>query len=353
MAIVDKEIDHHKKLFSEKKQSKSRATRSKIKDSNRLKNKRRSSVPKDEQEQKIQPNYQDLRKMPFSLADQDIDQINSPMQRFVSIEDEWDNQDSLQMEAQNDGQLLDYWEDKIYQSFDIFQEDGLSGIDDNEDNELKINNNQNNIVDNYNLYLNLSNKVSFPDTIMYKTKGKWTDYNKNALHTTVKSNHQTGANMTFTECNRINKNKKQFVQQETHEISLDTVSDNKSHSWNKGDFYSEFEEGSERDSIITECNKSKSNEKQFKNINAGVIKGFCSSISSSQSIIHQEVFTPEKEVDLKWKFYNSGNGFYNTNYHCNSNPPKSRRAKIDSSQDYNQNRLSFNSEEVNNTFEAW
>ena len=355
MKIVDREIDNHKQFFSEKKQSNSRATKSKLKESNKFKSKGRISAPRDEKEAKVQPNYQDLRKMPFSLADEDIDQINSPMLRVASIEDEWDHPNSLQMEAQNDNQFVDYWEDKIYQSFDIFQEDDLSRIDDNESEQIDIKNNQNNIIDNSNLYLNLSNKVSFPDAIIHKAKGKWKDYNpKNALQTTMKSNHQTGANMTYTECIKIKKNRKQLIHQETHEISVDTLSDNKSHSLNKVNFYSEFDDRSEWESNNTEVNRSSANDKQFKNINAGVIKGFCSSVSSSQSIINHDVFTPEKEVDLKRKFYDSGIGFQNTDSQYNSNPRKNRKvAKIDKTQIYIQNRLSFNSEEeMSKTYES-
>ena len=88
MKIVDKEIDDHKNLSIEKRPSKNRLTKSKIKESSKYKNKGRISVPDESCEERIQPNYEDLRKMPFSLVDEDIDQINSPMQRYASLEDD-------------------------------------------------------------------------------------------------------------------------------------------------------------------------------------------------------------------------------------------------------------------------
>lgn len=86
MKIIDKEIDDHKNISMEKRSSKHRL-KPKAKDSILLKEKGRISLPNEQKDQQIQPNYEDLRKMPFSLADEDINQFSSPMQRILSVDD--------------------------------------------------------------------------------------------------------------------------------------------------------------------------------------------------------------------------------------------------------------------------
>ena len=259
------------------------------------------------------------------------------------------------MKTKNDNQFIDYCEDKMYQSFDIFQEDDISRIDDQNESQTEIQDKQNNLIDNSNLYLNLSNKVSFPDGPYNKSKSKCKNNIKlNALQTTFKTNNQTGANITYTEWIKNKKNRKKLAHQETHEISVDTISDKKSYSLNKINIYSDFDQESNRDSNNTELNRSGEHTKHFKNLNAGVIKGFCSSIDSSQSIIDNQVFTPEKEVDIKQKFYSSGNGFHNTDWYFNSNQSKGRKeGKLDKSQNNINNELNAEfSQEINRTYVA-
>ena len=73
-------------------------------------------------------------------------------------------------------------------------------IDNDEISKTEVKNKQNNITDYSNLYLNLSNKVSYPETVVVDSNAKLHNYKiKHILHTTGKSNHKTGENLTYTD----------------------------------------------------------------------------------------------------------------------------------------------------------
>lgn len=324
MQIIDKEIDDHKNILMEKRLSKHRL-KPKAKESVHIKSKGRISVPNDPKNLHIQSNYEDLRKMPFSLADEDINQFNSPMQRFMSLDEDCIHPNSLQMEAYDENQLVDCWEDEMYKSFDIFQEE-ISKIDSDAINETVIKNKQNNITDYSNLYLNLSNKISYPETVVIDSDAKQNDYKfQHILHTTGKSNHRTGENLTYTDWFKTKSNFKKNMQQEADEISVGSISDHKSYFWNKPFAYSEFEEQSEKESNATDFRQTLTNNNKFQNIRPGVIKGFCSSVSSSKSKIKKKrKVVAEKEIDLKYQFYSSGIDFHKASN--NSNPLSKQNA---------------------------
>lgn len=133
------------------------------------------------------------------------------------------------MEAYDENQLVDCCEDEMYKSFDIFQEE-ISKIEDDEASVAIIKNKQNNMTDYSNLYLNLSNKISYPETVIIDSNAKQHDYKiRHILHTTGKSNHRTGENLTYTDCFKTSTNLKKCMQQEANEISVDSVSDHKSY----------------------------------------------------------------------------------------------------------------------------
>lgn len=112
-------------ISQEKRMLKVPKPKPKLRESNKQKGKGRISVPDDTKNQPIQTKYEDLRKMPFSLADEDVDQIQSPMQRFLSAEDNPSNADSLHMEAENDHELLDCYDGCRFHSLD-FDEENIS-----------------------------------------------------------------------------------------------------------------------------------------------------------------------------------------------------------------------------------
>lgn len=180
------------------------------------------------------------------------------------------------------------------------------------------------MIDNSNLYLNLSNKASYLYNVNQNSLSKAKDYKVfNYLHTTGKSAHQTGANLTYIECARNKNSSKRLNPQKTHDLSVDSYSECKSHA-GKRKYYSEFDEQSERGSKVSDFRPSIESNHKLKNIRPGVIKGFCSSVSSLKSEADQKAATPEKEIDMKQKFYSSGIAFYHTDDKCLSSPAKDK-----------------------------
>lgn len=76
-------------------------------------------------------------------------------------------------------------------------------------------------------------------------------------------------------------------------------------------FYSDFDDESERVSNATDIRPSLASANKSKKVKPNVIKGFCSSISSSKSQI-EEPAVHDHKTDMKYNFYNSGTGFYNS-----------------------------------------
>ena len=281
--------------------SKQKGPKTKAKDSI-LKGKGRISVPDGPVEDQIQSNYEDLRKMPFSLVDEDINQINSPMQKYMSIDDEYINPNSLQMEALDDNQLADCHDDGIYQSFEFFNEE-ISKIDNDGIENTEIKNKQNNIADYSNLYLNLSNKISHPETVIVDSGNKLHDYkSQHILHTTGKSNHWTGDSLTYIDWFKTKTNLNKLLYQDTHEISIESFADNKSYTWNRVQGYSVFDEQSEKGSNITDFRQTLTSKNKIRNIRPGIIKGFWSSDSSSKSDSYKHEVAIDKEVDMRHQF---------------------------------------------------
>ena len=319
MKIIDKEIDEHKNNYVERRSSRQKSLKSKTKDSILVKGKGRISVPNEPNDHQIQPNYEDLRKMPFSFGDEDVNHIHSPMQRFMSVDDEYINPNSMQMEAQEDDQLADWNDDEVYGSFDIFHEE-ISKFENDNNDEIEVKGKKNNITDCSNLYLNLNNNVIYPETVIIDKEQAQHEYKiRQILHTTAKSNHRTGENLTYSDWFKTKTKLNKKLQQNTHEISIDSISDNKSFWWNKVWVYSEFDEQNEKESNVTDFRHTLINNNKIKNIRPGIIKGFCSSSSSSKSKNKNQDLTPEKEINIKPQFYNSGIDFHSTGLNYKSN----------------------------------
>jgi hypothetical protein len=105
-----------------------------------------------ENKEDIQKKFENLRRMPFSLNDDAL--LMSPVKN-LSVDENDQDMHSKEVE------LLHGMDDShLYQSFDIFNDDHFSHeIDDPRKNESEIYNKNNNVFDQANLYLNLSNKL--------------------------------------------------------------------------------------------------------------------------------------------------------------------------------------------------
>jgi hypothetical protein len=90
--------------------------------------------------------------MPFSLNDDA--QLFSPLKK-LSFDEQDEDIYSKEIELMNG---MD--DSHLYRSFDIFNDDQFSHeIDDSRKNESEVYNQNNNVFDQANLYLNLSNKL--------------------------------------------------------------------------------------------------------------------------------------------------------------------------------------------------
>jgi hypothetical protein len=244
--------------------------------------------------------------------------------KFLRIDDNEDNSQSLEIEVKHDEELVNCYDSHLFQSFDIFNEEQLSEGHQPLKNESEILNRNNNIFDSANIYLNLSNKVSYnkDDTNRLKVGGKLESYNHSLNYqrqTTAKSGNQTDSNQK--------KALKQLRSDFDNDHTMNTNMRMKSFTTRRLNFYSDFDHETDRVSNATELRPSLGSGAKPKELRPNVIKGFCSSISSSKSEIEKPV-TQEPQIDLKHHFYNSGTAFYQSERDGFTSPVKSRNHEI-------------------------
>lgn len=193
------------------------------------------SVPEELNQEQRKKKFEDLRMMPFSLND---DGANLPFptpqkkrkkkrrgnkrskilirlvnNSIVSITQQNVPKEALEgksVELEGDEAVLsqeielasceDY--SQLFQSFDIFDKDQLFSQPENQLlKDLERNNKSNNMIDQANLYLNLSSKITpIPkeekDALELKTNAEILRDKKLCRGTTLKTGHFTGANVT-------------------------------------------------------------------------------------------------------------------------------------------------------------
>lgn len=142
--------------------------------------------------------------MPFSLNEEA--EFNSPVNNILSDDDSQGNSASLEIELRNPKELNNLSESHIFESFDIFDNHGLVPTVRDRQNESEIPTKNNNVFDQSNLYLNLSNKMSYNKDDAHRMAAglKLERYNKSLNYhhqTTAKTGHFTGANVTCAESN--------------------------------------------------------------------------------------------------------------------------------------------------------
>lgn len=255
-----------------------------------------------ENKEDIQKKFENLRRMPFSLNDDAL--LMSPVKN-LSVDENDQDMHSKEVE------LLHGMDDShLYQSFDIFNDDHFSHeIDDPRKNESEIYNKNNNVFDQANLYLNLSNKLwSYQRDPNIRLGEQAYNHNKKYnRQTTAKTRVFSGANITSADSNQ----KKEVGKSEVgNELTVGTYLRHKSFTTRKLNFYSDNEGENEKASNATaEIRPSVSSKNEDKKFKPKIIKGFWSSDSSSDTEINKPVIH-ENKTELKYDFYNSGIAFH-------------------------------------------
>lgn len=239
--------------------------------------------------------------MRFSLNDDA--QIMSPVKNLSIDENDQDMQSKeVELLHEMDGSHL-------YQSFDIFNDDHFSHeIDDPRKNESEIYNKNNNVFDQANLYLNLSNKLwSYQrDPIIRLDQGTNNLSKKYNRQTTAKTRVFSGANITSADSNQ----KKEVGKSEVgNELTVGTNLRHKSFTTRKLNFYSDNEENERASNATAEIRPSVASKNEDKKFKPKIIKGFWSSDSSSEAEIDKPIIH-ENKTELKYDFYNSGIAFH-------------------------------------------
>lgn len=290
--IIDKEINILKHM-----QVENRTPKSKQKEKGRI------SLPEELDHAQKQKKYMDLRRMPFSLNDEDPGQINSPfMKNILSMDGEQNDSGSLEVEMRHADEFYHSDDSNLNNSFEIFDEERHSIRSSyREHNEYEKYKQNNKVFDNANLYLNLSNKVSN------------TYYNR---QTTAKTGNVTGANWAQTDSNQ----KLSYKAHLDNDLTEPTPGlGHKSYTTRKINFYSDIDQDSERMSNATHQRPSHGTATKQKR--PYVVKGFCSSISSSKSQVDD--YRPRaEETSRKYDFYNSGTAFHQQDEDAMTHKPR-------------------------------
>lgn len=117
-------------------------------------------MPEECDQEDMQKKYENLRRMPFSL-NEEAEPFNSPFNKILSSDDD-DKSQSLEIELKNEDELANLYESNIFQSFEIFEDENLShDPHHHHGNDSEFHTKTNKVFDRNNLYLNLSNKMSY------------------------------------------------------------------------------------------------------------------------------------------------------------------------------------------------
>lgn len=285
-------------------QNQKETPQNKNKESDKQKERGRISLPQEQNLEEFQSKNENMLRMPFSLNDQEVDEINSPFQRNISNLKDFSQSPSVEIQMENDEDLIEVDEHNLYPDFEMTEFGDFY-----KQNVSEKPNKSNQIVDSSHFYLNLSNKVvqCKDDYIVDTDDKKNANKSFNYHQTTEKTGHNTGA-ITWTG----SKKKTEKNQKSDSDQDKSVISKVKSFTTRKRNLYSDFDDQSEQPSEFAEVKHSvRGGKSKIKDIRPNVIKGFCSSISSSISEIDKQS-SPEKEVKFKHDFYNSGNAFYSS-----------------------------------------